>query len=213
MSYVLESDNKLLSLLRRSLPLDQMAIDRIKRNEVFYFREIVQAHYQINPFHPGPYSEELEDVNFEMFAKDGDPFSIVDSYRRSYFVRKDLFLDIKNLLEPVNKSIYVKWACEKAYPLPQYLTEGIIAWEPPALVSVEDAKALPYKDMPLSVLACMHSNIVAQTHRRTKPNLKISEVYNSPPVQQYLKLVTTAEGNKEMKAEDTIRGYIEHQFR
>jgi hypothetical protein len=212
MTYVLKSNNELLKTLREELPLDEVAIDRIKRNDVLHLREAVLAHYEINPFYKGPLKDILSGVNFDKFVNLGDHFTIVDSYRRSNELTKDLFLDSKSILEPVSKTIYVKWACEKGYPLPLFLTEAVIAWKPPALLSVDDVKLLPFEDMSPSVLACIHSNAVAQMYRRSKPSIKISEVYNSPSVQQYLKVVATVEG-KEIKAEDTIRGYVEHQFR
>lgn len=212
MKYALEHDNELLKAFRDEFPMDQAASDRIKRSDILSLQEAVLAHYEINSRTDRPLKNKaLEGIDFFRFINEVDIFGIVDSFRRSLAAGTVERLNVYGLLEPVKRTVYANWATEKGLALPECLTGKIIPWEPPALVTVEDAKGLPYDKMPLSVIACVQANLIAQMHKRSKPKIKRSEVYNSQAMQSYLKLHATVDG-KEIKVEDTIRGYIDHQF-
>jgi hypothetical protein len=212
MRYTLEHESELLKAFRETAPLNQHVIDRIQRSDFLYLKEAILAHYEINPFDRSlPQDEHLKHYDFTRFAEEADVFHLVDLFRRTLHAGEVSYVK-EELHEPVLRTDYVKWATKRGLELPKCLSEDISPWEPPTLRTVEDAKKLPYDQMPLSVKACMHANLVANMTKQIKPKVTVSDVYHSRPVQTFLDLCAKLEG-KDIKAEDTFRGYVEHQFK
>ena len=205
MSYALVSENKCLKSLRKKYPLNQEAIDLIIRSDFSPLNELVLGHYEINPF-------TIEYSSFEKFEETTDSFRIIELFRRSAYLKQVECLSIWGQREPVRRQDYVEWAAKKGFPLPGYLVQQVIAWEPPLLGTVEDVKKIDYGKFSPSVLAAFGANIFAQAAKRADPKTKISTIYQSQLMQKFLANCSVAEGSDKAKAQSTIRKHIQLQF-
>lgn len=213
MKYVLETDDELVKALREAFPMTPAAIDRIKRSDMILLREAVLAHYEINPFSLNvPANQSIRDLRFDQFEGDSDPFKIVDMFRRSQHAGEVSCLSLTNLLEPLKRSEYAKWAAKKGFPMPECLTAEMQPWEVPQFRAIKDVQDIDWDNLSSSVLAALGANSFAQASKRADPKVKISTIYNSPLMTKFLGACSIAESKKDIKAEDTIREYIEPQF-
>lgn len=213
MKYVLESNNEYLQAFREDLPLTVDAIDRIIRSDFLLLREAIFAHYEINPFSTKPATNpKIKDLDFIGFIEKADVFCIQDLFRRSTYAGEVACLNIKSLLEPVRRTVYAGWASKRGLPLPYCLTAEIEAWEPPKLGTINDVRNIDWEKLSPAVLASIGANSFAQASRRANSKVKISEIYASNLMHKFLQNCAVAEGKDFLKAQDTIREYIEHQF-
>jgi hypothetical protein len=82
----------------------------------------------------------------------------------------------------------------------------------PQFKAIKDVHGIDWDNLPPSVLAALGANSFAQASKRADPKVKISTICNSPLMTKFLGACSTAEGKKDIRAEDTIREYIEPQF-
>jgi hypothetical protein len=216
MTYVLESDDPILKLLREAFPMTPAASDKIKRCDVFPLKEAILIHYEINPFSGNSPPPNLEQLDFIQFSEKGDPFSIVDLFRRSLYAGEVKCINEKDILELVKREEYAKWAAKKDLPLPECLTAEIKGWEPPKLGKVDDVLKIDFDALSDTVLACIGANAIAQARRRanaaSKKKNKMSEIIRAFPMEKFMSDCAIAKG-KEPRDNRTISGYIKHQFK
>ncbi|HUD00808.1 MAG TPA: hypothetical protein VMR37_00610 [Rhabdochlamydiaceae bacterium] len=213
MKYVLETDDELVKALREAFPMTPAAIDRVKRSDMLMLKEAVLVHYEINPFSVNvPANQKIRDLRFDQFAVDGDPYQIVDLFRRSQHAGEVACLSLTNILEPLRRLEYAKWAAKKGLPLPECLTAEMQPWEVPQFRVVKDVQGIDWDNLPPSVLAALGANSFAQASKRADPKVKVPTIYRLQIMKKFLGDCAVAESKDAVKAEDTIREYIEHQF-
>jgi hypothetical protein len=213
MKYALEHDSELLKAFREEFPMNQAAIDRIKRTDIFNLQEVVLAHYEINSRTNQPLkNEKLKGIDFQRFIEEVDVFSIVHLFRLSFAASEVKLLKVYGILEPVRTKDYVEWAAKKGLPLPECLTAEIQPWELPKFRVIKDVQRIDWDNLPPSVLAALGANSFAQASKRADPKVKVPSIYRLQIMKKFLGDCAVAESMDAVKAEDTIREYIEHQF-
>lgn len=187
-----------LEQLLRNFQIEQKQVKDfpINRYEFFCLRNI----------HPM-----ILDVKTFIDLVDSVHYGLIDGLRADY-PEKINKVTCTSKEEVIKKEIYVQFVANRGLGLPVYITECASAWEP-KLSTVSDIKKIDYKDLSNAAIACSGCNFIAQIMKRADPNIQISKVYNSKLMQDFLKQCSKAEGVDSVKAQDTVREYIEHQFK
>lgn len=152
-------------------------------------------------------------LDFDAFVNmvDCNNFRIADLFRRSIVAGEVKYCDYSNIDELIKKEDYILWAKKKGLPLPLFIIEQVGCWNTPEMNVISDVSKINF-NMPSPVLCALGANVIAQLEMRSGKKM-ISDICNGNLMRLFLEKCKDAEKDKNIRAEDTVREYIEWQFR